>query len=131
METKQKLQSWTNEKSRLNDWFHYTIEIKTLKDDYENFNLREFEVKIKKQTKDLCMNSFKTIKVITSFSGLLQELIQKLKMYSCYIKINDSPLYDLNVYNFYNDTLKWRKHIENLFTKHDMKENKYRLELEL
>jgi len=52
-------------------------------------------------------------------------------MYSCYIKINDSPLYDLNVYNFYNDTLKWRKHIENLFTKHDMKENKYRLELEL
>jgi len=123
-------ESWTYQKSRLSDWFHYHIEIKALKDDYDNFALREFEVEIKKQTKDLCMNGFKKIKIITSFSGLFQELIPMLKMYSCYVKFNDSGLYDLNVYNFYNDTSKWREHVENIFTKHDKKENKYRMEIE-
>lgn len=123
-------ESWTHQKSKLSDWFHYYVEIKTLKDDYDNFALREFEVGVKKQTKDLCMSGFKKIKIITSFSGLLQELIPMLKMYSCYIKINDSGLYDLNVYNFYNDTAKWREHVENIFAKHDKKENKYRLEIQ-
>ena len=123
-------ESWLHQKSKLSDWFHYLIEVKVLKDDYENFNLREFEVTINKQTKDLCMNGFKKIKIITSFTGLLQELIPKLNMYSCYIKINDSGLYDLNVYNFYNDTAEWREHIENIFAKHDKRENKYRLEIQ-
>jgi len=123
-------ENWTHRKSKLSDWFHYHIEVKVLKDNYENFNLREFEVEIKKQTKDLCMVGFKKIKIITSFSGLFQELIPMLKMYSCYIKINNSALYDLNVYNFYNDTAKWREHIENIFTKHDKKEDKYRLEIQ-
>lgn len=122
-------ENWTHQKSKLSDWFHYSIEVKVLKDDYENFNLREFEVEIKKQTKDLYMVGFKKIKIITSFSGLFQELIPMLKTYSCYIKVNDSGLYDLDVYNFYNDTAKWREHIENIFAKYDKKESKYRLEI--
>ncbi len=126
-----KIDNWTHQKSKLNDWFHYSIEVKTLKNDYENFDLREFEVKIKKQNNDLSMGGFKKIKIITSFSGLLQELIPKLNMYSGYIKLNNSGLYNLDVYNFYNNRSIWREHIQNIYEKYDKKENQYRKESNL
>ncbi len=120
---------WLAQRPKLSDWFHYSIEINVLKDDYENFNLRRFEVKIERQDADLSLTSFKTIKIENGFLPLLANLIQELKMYSCYIKFNDSGLYNLNVYNFYNDTSKWRECMERVFEEHDKKENKYKKEI--
>ena len=127
----QKKQSWLNEKSKLKDWFHYCIEINILKYNVsDNFNLRDLEVKIQKQTKDLCMNKFETLILKqVSIKSVLQELIQKLNMFSCYIKINDSGLYDLDIYNFYNNTLEWINHIEKIISKYDLKEKKYQQEV--
>lgn len=116
---------WTIEKAKLKDWNHYSIKIRTLKDDFENFNLREFEVEITKQNPDLSTTKFKKIKIETCFIDLLQDLIPKLKMYSCYMQFNDSGYYDLNVYNFFNDICKWRNHVQNIYQKHDKKQIEY------
>lgn len=128
-EEKRKSDKWNYQKAKLNGWFHYSIEIKTLKDDYENFNLREFEVKIKRQNKDLSMTDFKKIKLENGFLPLLANLIKELKMYSCYIRFNNSGLYDMKVYDFHNNTLKWREYIEGIFEKYDKKEKQYKMEI--
>lgn len=128
---RKEIEKWLHEKSKLNDWFHYYIEIKVL--DYDvssNFVLRDFEVKIQRQTKDLCMQNFKTLILKQwSFNSILKELIQKLKMYSGYVRLNNSPIYDLRVYDFYNNTLEWVNHIEKINGKYDEKEHKYRMEV--
>ena len=124
IENKRKIHNWTNQKSKLNDWFHYSIEINVLKDDYENFNLRKFEVKIKRQGENLSMTNFKIIKVEHCFLSLLGELINKLNMYSCYIKFNNSSLLNLNVYDFYNNYSSWRDQLQKIYETYDKKENK-------
>ena len=116
---KQTYQQFMIEKSKLEDWFHYSVEIKiTNKQPCDNIALKEFEIKIQRQEKNgYSMTTFKPLRTITNYIGLLRNLIEEFKMSSCYFRLNNSSLHNLLVFDYYDNPLIWQEKMGNIYKK--------------